>query len=342
MLCQNSKSEFPYPQARRSASTVWVHFLVWTGWVVTILLFMIDPYLREIQYTAILSLTASMVLAVRAPFLGLCFLPLPWMIGPIIAFPAVGIGYITAGDLYSATLIVRSLFIHVKRPNRRGRLIIAGIFFWLLLSAAFSDDLVSSIVGLGRFVQYALLTRIAIILIRNTTDYKSIFNSWVLITTICSIMMLWHFYHGRSNLIFWAIAPDDFDDGLNFHRIDLFFSGGLFLSHLLYTDWVERSLCALQFLIERRTHGYSKLSLAGQYTHQPDCPCNQQYTVNAVSGPLAKLHWNAILCLEIFATNPNIAMENAAACLDCLTQHLDSSWINADRASTHCPFGKVH
>lgn len=202
----------------------------WIGWFTVAILFMTDPSFSAIPIVGTISLVSSLLLSIRAPLLGLYLLPLPLMIGPVNAFPIQGIGYVTAGDLYSIILIARSLFLHDAEMGKAQKLFLLTGFFMLLIGTALSYDLLGSIVGLTRIIQYALLIRVSIILIKTPAEFRSLFNSWIFITTLCAVMMLWHFYCGRSNMVYWMSDPG-FDGSINFGRTDLFFRATFFYAN---------------------------------------------------------------------------------------------------------------
>jgi hypothetical protein len=78
------------------------------------------------------------------------------------------------------------------------------------------------VVGLAKILQYALLVRASIILIKQPSDLRNLFTAWVFITTFCAIMMLWHFYNGRSYMINWLIDSGG-DAGIDLERYDVLF-----------------------------------------------------------------------------------------------------------------------
>jgi hypothetical protein len=209
-----------------SKATIWF-FLSCACWFIDALLFLIDPSSSAIPVVSVLSLASSAVLIVRDPQLSVYLLPLPMMIGPVFAFSFYGIGYITAGDLYSVILIARSFLIDDSHMRKTGKIILLTGASILVLSTVFSVDLTASIVGCARILQYALLVRVSMIFVRRPAEYRMLFNSWVFITTLCSIMMLWHFFSGRINMIYWVRTPG-YDESLNLERLDVFFRAHFF------------------------------------------------------------------------------------------------------------------
>lgn len=212
-----------------SKAFIWLS-LSCAGWFVDALLFMIDPSSSAIPVASVLSLIFSVFLILRSPLLGLYLLPLPMMIGPVFAFSFYGIGFITAGDLYSVVLIARSFLIKNPHLRKTGRQILFIGLFFLILCTLFSTDLTASIVGFSRILQYALLVRVSLIFVKRPAEYRMLFNSWVFITTLCSIMMLWHFFNGRINMIYWVRTPG-YDENLNFQRFDVFFRANFFYAN---------------------------------------------------------------------------------------------------------------
>ena len=212
-----------------SRAFIWLS-LSCAGWFVDALLFMVDPSSSAIPVVSALSLTFGALLIVRAPLFGLYLLPLPMMIGPVYAFSFYGIGFVTAGDLYSTVLIIRSFFMDFPPMRRAGKQILLIGLLLLMLGTVFSVDLNASIVGFSRILQYALLVRVSLIFIQRPAEYRMLFNSWVFITTLCSIMMLWHFFSGRMNMVYWVRTPG-YDESLNFERFDVFFRAYFFYSN---------------------------------------------------------------------------------------------------------------
>lgn len=218
------------PVRPQRVDMIW-YKLSWMGWVLTAILFMIDPLISAIPIVTVLSMILSFPVIMRTPKLGLYLLPLPIMIGPICSVHIYGIGHITSGDLYSATLIIRSLFLHdTKDLGSEKKFLFVGVAL-LLISSVFSFDIFSSFVGLSKILQYALLIRITVILIKKLDDFRKLFNAWTYTTTICAIIMLWHFYCGRPYLIFW-LNDMGIDYSMNLMRSDVFFRPTYFYSNI--------------------------------------------------------------------------------------------------------------
>lgn len=214
-----------------ASSTAGLYKLSWIGWLSTAVLFAIDPSLPAIPLVIGLSFASSAILIFKAPLLGLYLLPLPMMIGPIYTIPIHGIGYITAGDLYSVVLIARSLFMLEATVKKTEQSFLLAASILLLIGAAFSYNLSASIVGLIRILQYVLLIRLSIILIKNHSELRVLFNSWVIVSAVCSFIMLWHFFNGRPSLIFW-IGDGRYDYSMDLSRSDVFFRSTFFYANI--------------------------------------------------------------------------------------------------------------
>lgn len=178
------------------------------SWLLTSVFFLIDPFSPRIHIVALISLAFSIPLCLKNPLLCLYLLPLPLMLGPIFSFPIFGIGFITAGDIYSLFFILRTSFFSNPRSKKLIKQIIGLSLFLLLISCIFSQDLLGSIAGLLKILQYSLLIKGTTFLIRKPEQLKLLFVSWVYITTLCSIIMLLHFFLGRPALISWLNDPN--------------------------------------------------------------------------------------------------------------------------------------
>lgn len=226
-----------------SMSSVWFH-LSWIGWTTTGVLFMVEPTMSAISFVVVISLVFSTLLSLRAPLLCLYLLPLPMMIGPVFVLPIEGIGTVTVGDLYAVILIFRTLFLRGGRLKNSGQLFLLLGTFLLVLSTALSFNLGASVLGLTKILQYALLVRASIILIKQPSNLRNLFTAWVFITTLCAIMMLWNFYNGWPQMLHWG---DDSAVGasIDLERFDVLFRPTFFYANI----WIPIGLSLLYSLM---------------------------------------------------------------------------------------------
>lgn len=209
-------------------NSVFFH-LSWMGWTSVAVLYMVESSMSEISYMVVISLVFSTLLIYRAPLQSLYLLPLPMMIGPVILIPVTENIFITAGDLYALFFITRTIFmkgIHLKNFVRI--LLLIGTFM-IIISTAFSLELGSSVVGLIKIIQYALLVRGTIVLINSSSNCRNLLTAWIFITTLCSIMMLWNFYNGRPLMINWN---DEMMYSVDLMRDDVLFRPTFFYTNI--------------------------------------------------------------------------------------------------------------
>jgi hypothetical protein len=153
------------------------------------------------------------------------------MIGPILSFPIFGVGFITAGDIYSLFFILRTSLLKGPRAKKLIKQILVLSSVLLMISSAFSQDLFASVAGLLKILQYALMIKATNILIRKPEELRLLFVSWVYITTLCSIMMLLHFFQGRPALISWLNDPNS-NIGMDFSRSDVLYRSTFFYANI--------------------------------------------------------------------------------------------------------------
>jgi len=192
---------------------------------------MIEPEMSAIPSVVVISLLLSFFLSLTSPLLSLYLLPLPMMIGPIFSLPIEGVVNITAGDLYAVIFIGRTLFLRGFRLKKTGHISLLLGTLLLVLSAALSYDVDASVVGLTKIVEFALLVRGSIILIEQPSDFRNLFTSWVFITTLCAIMMLWHYYNGRPQMISWTSASET-GTAIDFYRSHVLFRPTFFYANI--------------------------------------------------------------------------------------------------------------
>ena len=210
--------------------TIW-SFLSWIGWLAVAILFMIVPFSPLISELAIIALLFSTTLIIQTPILGLYLLPLPLMIGPVLSFPIGGVGNATVGDLYSVVLILRTIIPRASRMNLASRPFILLGSVLLVFSALFSDDLGASMVALIKISQFALLIWVTLTLLEKPTGLQTIFSSWVLITTLCSVMLLWYLFNGQPGfLLNWA-SGREFGDDANYDLSNVLFRPAFFYTN---------------------------------------------------------------------------------------------------------------
>jgi hypothetical protein len=186
-------------------SSVWFHS-AWLSWTGAIILFAIEPSMPQIYSVVIAALIFSALLSWSRPLVSLYLLPLPLMVGPIVAFPLEGFGIVTAGDLYAAPLILRTIFMRGAYFNGAsllgwGPISVSICALLLLLCAGLSPNIAAATIGLVKIVEYALLVRASRVLARQPSEVHRVFSSWVFITTLCTLVMLWHFHNGRPPMI---------------------------------------------------------------------------------------------------------------------------------------------
>ncbi len=242
-----------------STSSVWFH-LSWIGWTTAAVLFMIEPSMPAISYVVAISLVFSTFLSFRTPLLSLYLLPLPMMIGPVFVLPIEGVVAVTAGDLYAVILIIRTLFLRAGRLTNLGQLFLLLGTCLLVLSAALSPDLGSSLVGLAKILQYALLVRASIILIKQPSDLRELFTAWVFITTFCAIMMLWHFYNGRPYMIYWQ---DDtgYDATIDLERFDVLIRLTYFYANIFVPIGLSILYSLMSIMMKVERNGFTRILL---------------------------------------------------------------------------------
>lgn len=200
-------------------------------------LFMIAPHAPLTSTIASISLLFSAVLIFKAPLQGLYLLPLPLMIGPVFFFSVGGVNA-TVGDFYSAMLILRVISPYASRLNVAfNPRMLLGLAL-LLLSAMLSSDIGASFVGLTKITQFALLVWTSNILLKGQEDttnsrWRNIFTAWALITTLCSIMMLWYLYNGQPYFLLTWYAGTGVE---RYEAIDLNQSYSLFRAMFFYTN----------------------------------------------------------------------------------------------------------
>ena len=243
MNCQGHLENSTYISLHSiTISSVWL-YLSWIGWATVAVLFMVEPTMSAIPSIVIASLVFSTFLIFTTPLLGLYLLPLPFMIGPVFSYPIGGVS-VTAGDLYAVIFIFRTLFLRGVRLKNSVALFLSLGTFLLILSAAFSFDLGASVVGLTKILQYALLARASIILIKQPSDLRNLFTAWVFITTLCAIMMLWNFYNGRPQMIFW-INDSLVGASIDLERFDVLFRPTFFYANF----WIPLGMSLLYSLM---------------------------------------------------------------------------------------------
>lgn len=198
-------------------------------------LFMFDHLSPLISIVSSIALFFSAVLIVKAPLQGLYLLPLPLMIGPVFSFSVGGVNA-TVGDVYSVVLILRVILPYASRLNVGFHpLVLLGLWL-LLLSTIFSGDIGASFVGLTKITQFLLLVWVSTTLLKGQEDtshsrWHNIFTAWALITTLCSIMMLWFLYNGQPYfLLTWYSDTDRYE------AVDLNQSYSLFRAMFFYTN----------------------------------------------------------------------------------------------------------
>ena len=234
--------------------------LTWISWTTVTIFFMIEPTMSAISYVVVVSLIFSTILGLKYPLLCLYLLPLPMMIGPVMIYPVPSIGAITVGDVYASVLIFRSLFMrfgHIKKNNQE---ILFACILLLVISTIFSTNFKASFVGLVKILQFALLVRVSMILITEKSYLRNLYNSWALITTLCTIMMLWHFYNGRPQMIYWnndlGIA-----DVINLDRYDVLFRPTFFYANFWIPLGLSIIYSVLTFFDKTEKREYIKMLL---------------------------------------------------------------------------------
>jgi hypothetical protein len=224
----------PAKRSNTEPLTPW-SILSWAGWVIVGVAFMLAPSSFLVAILAWLAFLVSSVLILKAPLPGLYLLPLPMMIGPVLNISLAGVGNATIGDLYSVLLILRVLAPRVGRFNIAAHPLLVVCAVWLGFSALLSLDLGASAAGILKISQFALLIGVSRTLVRSTSDLHTIFLSWVLVTTFCSVMSLWFLFSGQPLfLLNWssdlnAVSPDDVEGFDTFYRLSTFFYTNIFL-----------------------------------------------------------------------------------------------------------------
>ena len=210
--------------------TLW-SLLSWSGWAAVAILFMAVPFSPLIPAVAIITLLFSAILIFRTPLLGLYLLPLPLMIGPVLSFSISGVGNATVGDLYSIILIFRTILSRGRRLNIASHPFLLSGSVLLVFSAVFSDNPGASMVALIKISQFALLIWVTLSLVKRPTGLYKIFASWVMVTTLCSVMLLWYLFNGQPGfLLNWA-SNLDLNNVVNLELGDVLFRPSFFYTN---------------------------------------------------------------------------------------------------------------
>jgi hypothetical protein len=239
-------------------SSIYFH-LSWIGWTLTSVLFMIEPEMSAIPLVAFISLVLGLLLCLSNPLLSLYLLPFAMMLGPVFVLRIEGVGVMTVGDLYALILILRTLLLHPVYPKKMtGMIGLLACVFCLILSAFSSINVAASIVGLTKLLQYGLLYWTTTVLIKQREDLHKLFSAWVFITTLCSIIMLWHFYAGRPPMI--NILLDSINEVvIDLERADLLFRPNYFYANFFIPMGLSVLYALLSVMMRIETKRFNRV-----------------------------------------------------------------------------------
>ena len=204
--------------------------LGWAGWVTVAVLFAVDPASRIMEIVSVVSVLTFAVVVFHAPLSGLCLLPLPLMIGPVLSFPIVDVGRVTVGDVCSTILIIRTMLLRYA-PDMSAPTSLRFASWILVLSAVLSIDIGASAIALVKIFQFTLLVCASAKLVRQPVDVRNIMISWVMTTTLCAAMLLWFLYQGLPAFMLYWVSNIDTNDIADFSRADVLFRPTFFYTN---------------------------------------------------------------------------------------------------------------
>lgn len=212
-------------------------FISWFGWLSVVGLFMLDPLSPLMGAIGWFSLFVSTIFIFKSPTQALYLLPLPLLIGPVLSLQLGNAGVVSVGDLYSAILVLRVFLSGYSRLNITSHPVLLFALLLLVSSGLLASDLSASLIGLLKILQYALIiwsfkTLLKTSKVPHCDFLRNIFGSWTLITSICSIMLLWYFFKGQPLfLLSWASRLDT-SEVVDWVRFD-----GLLRTSFFYTNF---------------------------------------------------------------------------------------------------------
>ena len=221
-----------------------IFHLSWIGWTTTAVLFMVEPTMSAISFVVVISLIISMFLSFRDPLLSLYLLPFAMMLGPVFRASYRRRGCHDGGRFVCTDSDTQNAIVTPRLSEEADRYDVLACVICLILSAFSSINVAASIVGLTKLLQYGLLYWTTTVLVKQREDLHKLLSAWVFITTLCSIIMLWHFYAGRPPMINMLL------DSVHEVVIDLDRADVLFRPNYFYANFfIPMGLCFLYALL---------------------------------------------------------------------------------------------
>lgn len=162
--------------------------------------------------TSIIFLLFGLFLMIKSPQEALYLLPLVALSGPIVRFqifPNVSINF---SDIYLGNFIVIFLISFLERNyilniGKYFNLIGLACFF-VLISLVFSLNILISAISAINIIQLICLYVLTLNYIREKKEIDKLLESWIIATTVCSILIVLTYVNGETLLL-------DTDDSLN-------------------------------------------------------------------------------------------------------------------------------
>jgi len=203
----------------------------WLLWGFEAILFAYNPYSELVSFFSVITLSFSVLLAFISPLKAVYLLPTAMLLGPIYSITGFGLGIINSGDIVAFALIVSPLL------GSKRRLLVkcsSSVLFWCIIfvgSTLYSLDFFAALSGLLKIIQFILIIWVANSYIDARDNRISLFISWIVATTISSILMAYSaFAQGPQFLLNWTnpsgdLIALDLNSGGDLLRLSYFYSG---------------------------------------------------------------------------------------------------------------------